>query len=56
MARHYRCTSLIRVSGDLTSDNLVTFSKHRKSKVDYKEPYEELKLVKMEKMLDFIEE
>jgi hypothetical protein len=44
------------VPGDLTFNNVVTFSNHRKFEVDYKEPSEKLKLVKVEKMLDFIEE
>jgi hypothetical protein len=44
------------VPGDLTFDNVVTFSNHRKSEIDYKDPSEMLKLVKVEKMLDFIEE
>jgi hypothetical protein len=56
MARHYCCKSRVMVPGDLTFDNVVTFSNHRKSEVDYKEPSKKLKLVKMEKMLDFIEE
>jgi hypothetical protein len=56
MDHHYRCTSQTMVPEDLTFDNVVTFSNHRKSKVDYKEPSEKLKLVKVEKMLDFIEE
>jgi hypothetical protein len=56
MARHYRCTPQFMVPGDLTFDNVVTFSNHHKSEVDYKEPLEKLKLVKVEKMLDFIEE
>jgi hypothetical protein len=56
MARHYRRTSRLMVPGDLTFDNVVTFLNHRKSEVDYKEPSEKLKLVKVEKMLDFIEE
>jgi hypothetical protein len=56
MACHYRCTSRVMVPGDLTFDNVVTFSNHRKSKVDYKEPSEKLKLVKVEKMPDFVEE
>jgi hypothetical protein len=56
MARHYRCTSQVMVPGDLTFDNVVTFLNHCKSKVDYKEPSEKLKFVKVEKMLDFIEE
>jgi hypothetical protein len=43
------------VPGDLTSDNVVTFSNHRKSEVDYKEPSEKLTLVKVQKMLDFID-
>jgi hypothetical protein len=56
MARHYRRTSRVMVPGDLIFDNVVTFSNNRKSEVDYKEPSEKLKLVKVEKMLDFIEE
>jgi hypothetical protein len=44
------------VTGDLTFNNVVTFLNHRKSKVDYKEPSDKLKLVKVEKMLDCIEE
>jgi hypothetical protein len=38
MARHYRLTSRVMAPGDLTFDYVVTFSNHRKSKVDYKEP------------------
>jgi hypothetical protein len=44
------------VRGDLPFEIAVTFSNHRKSKVDYKEPSEKLKLVKVEKILVFIEE
>jgi hypothetical protein len=56
MARNYRRTSRVVAPGDLTFNNLVTFLNHRKSKVDYKVLYEKLKLVKVEKMLAFIEE
>jgi hypothetical protein len=56
MAGHYRRTSQLMVPGVLTFDNVVTFSNHSKSEVDYKEPSEKLKLVKVEKLLDFIEE
>jgi hypothetical protein len=45
MARQYRRTSRVMVPGDLTFNNVVTFSNHRKSEVDYKEPSEKLKLV-----------
>jgi hypothetical protein len=34
MARHYRPTSRVMAPGDLTFDNIVTFSKHCKSKVE----------------------
>jgi hypothetical protein len=44
------------IPGNLKFDNVVNFLKNRKSKVDYKEPTEKLKLVKVEHMLDFIEE
>jgi hypothetical protein len=43
------------VPGDLTFNNVFTFPNHP-SQIDYKEPSEKLKLVKVEKMLDFIEE
>jgi hypothetical protein len=56
MARHYRRTSRVMAPGDLLLDNVVTLSNHRKSEVDYKELSEKLKLVKVENMLDFIEE
>jgi hypothetical protein len=56
MARHYCRTSRVMVPGDLTFDNVVTFTNHCKYKVDYKEPWEQLKLVKVEMMLDFIKE
>jgi hypothetical protein len=56
MARHYRRTSRVMTPQDLTFDNVVTFANHRKSEVEYKEPTERLKLVKVDKMLDFIEE
>jgi hypothetical protein len=56
MARHYRRTSRVMVPGDLTFDNVITFLNHCKSEADNKEPSERLKLVKVEKMLDFSEE
>jgi hypothetical protein len=49
MARHYHLTSRVMVPGDLAFDNVDTFSNHQKSKDDYKEPSEKLKLVKVEK-------
>jgi methionine aminopeptidase len=47
MGCNYRRTSRVMVPGDLTFDNVVIFSNHRKSEVDYKEPLEKLKLVKV---------
>jgi hypothetical protein len=44
------------VPGDLTFANVVPLLNHGRSKVDYKEPSKKLKLVKVERMLDFIEE
>jgi hypothetical protein len=56
MARHYCRESQFMVSGYPTINNVVTFSDHRKYNLDYKETSEKLKLVKVEKMLNFIEE
>jgi hypothetical protein len=56
IARLYRRTSRVLTPCDISFDNVVTFANHCKLEDDYKEPTEKLKLVKVDKMLDFIEE
>jgi hypothetical protein len=45
MARHYRRTSQVMVPEDLTFDKVVTFANHCKSKNEFKEPTDKLKLI-----------
>lgn len=56
MARHFKRTSRVMHPEDLTMDNVATYSNHRKAEEAYKEPTEKLKLMKPEKMLEFIDE
>jgi hypothetical protein len=56
MAHHYQRTSRFMVPGELRFDNVGIFTNHQKAEVDYKVPINKLKPVKVEKILDLIEE
>jgi hypothetical protein len=55
-AHNYQRTSCVMDAGESIYDNNGTFDNHQKEDVDYMEPMEKHKGVKVEMMLDFVEE
>ena len=56
MARHFARTSRILTVADLTVENMNRFGNYRATEEAYKEPEERVKLAKVNKIMDFIDD
>jgi hypothetical protein len=56
MARHYRRTGRRLTAGDLTMEMVQRYAQFRTAEEDYKEPTTALKLIKPDKIFDFIDD